>query len=335
MNILIYLLLLLSGHNTSSHPTAPLRPFQLSGHAQGTTWHITYYAPDSSVLSSQVDSLLNKIDSSLSLYKPYSLICQFNRAPRAVRMDEHLAAVIHQSLDTYRQTDGLFDITVQPLVEAWGFSAQKPNKDPDSAKIRSILSCIGSHQLSVNNDSLIKAQPCIRIDLDGIAQGYSVDVLASFLERSHINTYLVELGGELRIKGHKPSGEPMRIGIEAPNENAFDEQTIQKVLRIDSGAITTSGSYRAWRQHGNKKISHTIDPHTGYPADNELISVTVFSNKAIVADAYDNVLMLMGLKRAKQFMESRKDLAAYFIYRLPDGSIATAWTQSFNALVQP
>lgn len=319
----------------SPHPSDPLNPFHLSGHAQGTTWHITYYAPDSTVLSSQIDSILDKIDSSLSLYKPYSLICRFNREPRGIPMDDHLSAVIHQSLDTYRQTAGLFDITVQPLVEAWGFSAKKPDDYPDSTRIHSIMSCIGSNQLKTKEDSLLKTQPCIHIDLDGIAQGYSVDVLASFLELHHIDTYLVELGGELRVKGRKPSGDRMRIGIETPNENSFDDPIIQKVLQIDSGAITTSGNYRAWHQRGGKKFSHTIDPRTGYPADNELISVTVFSNKAIIADAYDNALMLMGLKKATAFLEHRKDMAAYFIYRKPDGSIATASSKSFNALVQP
>lgn len=252
-------------------------------------------------------------------------------------MDDHLTNVLKQSIDTYHDTKGLFDITVQPLVETWGFSAKKQDSFPDSAQIKTLMHCIGSSQLSIKDNYLLKSQPCIKIDLDGIAQGYSVDVLADFLEDHHIKNYLVELGGELRIKGRKPNGEKMRIGIEAPNTNDFEANPIiQKIISIDSGAITTSGSYRAWRQHGNKKISHTIDPHTGFPVDNELISVTVYAkDKAIIADAYDNALMLMGLKKAKQFVESKKDMAAFFIYHKSDGSIATAYTQSFNALLTP
>lgn len=328
MNILLWIPLLLFW--------PPLQPFHLSGHAQGTTWHITYYSTDSAVLSSQIDSILDKIDSSLSLYKPYSLICQFNRDPHGIRMDEHLSAVIRQSLDTYHETAGLFDITVQPLVEAWGFSAHPPDEYPDSSAIRHIMTCIGSGQLAIKDGYLIKKQPCIHIDLDGIAQGYSVDVLASFLEQQHIADYLVELGGELRVKGRKyPSGERMRIGIESPNENEFANPVIQKLLYMDSGAVTTSGSYRAWHERGGKKFSHTIDPRTGYPADNELISVTVFSGKAIVADAYDNALMIMGLRKAKEFVEARKDMAAFFIYRKKDGSVGVTATESFNALFKP
>jgi thiamine biosynthesis lipoprotein len=312
-----------------------LRPYQLSGLAQGTSYHITYYSKDSVVLSSQIDSILNRIDSSLSLYKPYSLICAFNRADREIQMDGHLSAVIRQSLDTYRQTGGLFDITVQPLVEAWGFSAHKPSEYPDSARIRQILSCIGSDQLSIRGDYLLKSRSCIHIDLDGIAQGYSVDVLANFLEQHHVNTYLVELGGELRVKGRKPSGERMRVGIEAPNENEFENPIIQKILYMDSGAVTTSGNYRAWHERGGKKFSHTINPHTGYPIDNELISVTVYAKNAITADAYDNALMAMGLAKAMEFVDGRKDIAAFFIYRDKSGANVSATSKCFNALLKP
>jgi thiamine biosynthesis lipoprotein len=127
----------------------------------------------------------------------------------------------------------------------------------------------------------------------------------------------------------------MRVGIEAPPENEFAADAMQRIMLVDSGAITTSGSYRAWHERGGRKFSHTIDPHTGYPIDNELISVTVYAKKAITADAYDNALMIMGLKKAKKFVEDRKDMAAFFIYRTRDGTIATTATKSFNVLLQP
>ena len=363
-------MLVLAGSLTGS-PVDTTKPIHLSGHAQGTTWHITYYQTDStalpghadstplsshmenttlstqvgsvqsthvgsvlstqvgSILPRQIDSILDKIDSSLSLYKPYSLVCQFNRSDKAIRMDEHLQHVVVASLDTWRQTNGDFDVTVQPLVEAWGFSAHRQDQYPDSARIRQLLTCVGSEQLSINGDILVKSKPCIRIDPDGIAQGYSVDVLADFLELHGINNYIVELGGELRVRGGK------HIGIEAPNEDAFQQPVMQKILYVNRGAITTSGNYRAFHERGGKKFSHTIDPHTGFPSDNELISVTVYASNAITADAYDNVFVLMGLERSIQFINKRKDLSAFFIYRKKDGSIATYSTKSFNALLQP
>lgn len=269
-----------------SYPARELRPFHLSGHAQGTTWQITYYDRDSTVLTSEIDSILEKLDSSLSLYKPYSLISTFNEQREKICMDGHLQKVVEQSFDTYTQTNGLFDITVQPLVEAWGFSFRKPEEYPDSLRVRALLSCIGTNKLFIKDNWLFKAKPCIRIDLDGIAQGYSVDVLADFLEQRHISNYMVELGGELRFRGKKqPSGEKMKIGIEAPGNNEFESSPLYKILCVDSGAITTSGNYRAFHEQKGKRFSHTIDPRTGYPSENELISVTVYAAKAMTADA--------------------------------------------------
>lgn len=329
MFALIFISLLALPPGPSCHAGDTIRPFHLSGHAQGTTWHITYHSSDSSVRASQIDSILDKIDSSLSLYKTYSLVCRFNREEKQVRMDEHLKAVVKASMDAWRHTGGDFDITVQSLVEAWGFSAHRPDEYPDSARVRRLLACVGSDQLSLIGDYLVKSKPCVRIDPDGIAQGYSVDVLADFLELHGIGNYLVELGGELRVKGGK------RIGIEAPDDNEFQGSLIQKILYVDSGAITTSGNYRAFHEHGGKKFSHTIDPHTGYPSDNEIISVTVYSKKAMTADAYDNVFVVMGMQKAIEFIDIRNDLAAFFIYRKIDGSIGTYATKSFNALLQP
>lgn len=305
--------------------------FRLSGTAQGTTWHITYYAKDSTVSKGQIDSILSVIDSSLSIYKPYSLISRFNAAPSGITIDSHFIKVIRESLVVYRQTNGIFDVTVQPLVQAWGFSAKKMNTLPDSATIRLLRNCVDSRYLSLEKDQLVKSKPCVTIDVNGIAQGYSVDVLAGFLEQQGIQDFIVELGGEIRVKGRRqPGGERMKIGIEAPGEDPFQLSMMQRIITIDSGAITTSGNYRRFYESQGKKISHIIDPRTGYPAQNELISVTVYAKNALTADAFDNALMVMGLQQAFAFIQARNDMAAYFIYRTPDGRIADTATRSFN-----
>jgi thiamine biosynthesis lipoprotein len=145
----------------------------------------------------------------------------------------------------------------------------------------------------------------------------------------------VELGGEIRIKGRKqPGHEKMKIGIEAPGEDDFNMSMMQKIVALDHGAITTSGSYRKYYESEGKKISHIIDPRTGYPAQNELISVTVYASNAITADAFDNALMVMGLQKALQWVEKRKDLAAHFIYRTPSGAVADTASSRFYKLVQ-
>jgi thiamine biosynthesis lipoprotein len=242
--------------------------------------------------------------------------------------------VIKKSLDTYRQTGGIFDITVEPLVQAWGFGPKKVASLPDSAAIKAIEACIGSSNLYIKDNTLYRTKPCIKLDVNGIAQGYSVDVVADYLEAHGIQNYLVEIGGEIRVKGHKqPGGEKMKIGIEAPGENDFELSMISKVVAVDSGAITTSGSYRKFYESEGKKISHLIDPRTGYPSQNELISVTVFARDAITADAYDNALMVMGLKKALAFVEKRKDLSAHFIYRTKKGTVADTASSRFYKLL--
>ena len=311
------------------------RKIQISGKAQGTTYHITWYAQDSIIGQPQIDSILAKIDTSLSIYNPFSLISRFNDSASFVIMDAHLRNVVEKSIDTYRQTGGIFDITVEPLVQAWGFGPKKMTALPDSATIRAITTCVGSNNLVLKGRELHKLKPCIKIDVNGIAQGYSVDVVADYLEVHGIRNYLVEIGGEIRVKGHKqPGGEKMKIGIEAPGDNDFELTMISRIVAVDSGAITTSGSYRKFYESEGKKISHLIDPRTGYPSQNEMISVTVFARDAITADAYDNALMVMGLKKAMQFVEKRKDLAAHFIYRTSKGAVADTASSRFYKLLQ-
>jgi len=312
------------------------RKIQINGTAQGTTYHITYYNTDSSVTRQQIDSILKKIDTSLSVYNPQSLISKFNNGDTGITMDDHFKLVLNKSITTYKQTAGIFDITVLPLVQAWGFGPKKISALPDSANIQSLKNCISSDYLYTRGNKLLKQKPCVQIDVNGIAQGYSVDVLATFLEANHINNYLVELGGEIRIKGRKqPENEKMKIGIEAPGEDDFQLSMMQKIITTENGAITTSGSYRKFYESEGKRISHIIDPRSGYPAQNELISVTVYAPDAITADAFDNALMVMGLQKALQFVEARNDISAHFIYRTPAGKVADTASSRFYKIMQP
>lgn len=313
-----------------------IQKIQLVGFAQGTTWHVTYYAEDSVVKKNQLDSILIALDSSLSIYKNYSIISRFNRAKKSILIDEHFANVISKSIEVWKASDGLFDITVMPLVQAWGFGIKEVRQYPDSAKIKLLLHCIGTDKIALKGKLLTKTKPCITVDVNGIAQGYSVDVLAGFLERNGIHNYIVEIGGEIRVKGKKlPENEKMKIGIEAPGDYSEDDVSIlQKIISLDSGAITTSGNYRKFHESNGKKFSHTISPVTGFPIQNELISVTVFAKDAITADAYDNVLMAMGLDQALAFVENRNDMSAYFIYKKTDGSIADTASKRFSELIR-
>ncbi|MBO9683685.1 MAG: FAD:protein FMN transferase [Flavisolibacter sp.] len=313
--------------------SAGLKKVQFTGFAQGATYQITYYATDSSIRQWQIDSILNNIDSSLSLYKPYSLINQFNSSEKGIEIDHHFKTVFDKSLEVYQTTSGLFDITVKPLVEAWGFGVKKIEVMPSDAIVADLRKCVGSDILERRGDSLLKKKSCVQIDMNGIAQGYSVDVLADFLETYGVSNYVVELGGELRVSGKNASGEKMKIGIESPPKNEFEAETFENILSIDKGAITTSGSYRKYYESNGKRITHLIDPLSGYPIQNELISVTVYAKDAITADAYDNALMLMGLNKALSFVENRNDIEAYFIYKKSDGTIADTASRGFYTML--
>ncbi|MDP9230480.1 MAG: FAD:protein FMN transferase, partial [Bacteroidota bacterium] len=258
-----------------------LKDFHITGFAQGTTYHVTYYGKDSIITKKQIDSILLVIDSSLSIYKSYSRIVAFNNSKTGITIDEHFRKVVEKSLDTYRQTNGLFDITVLPLVEVWGFGVKPIKSFPDSATIRSLLTCVSSKYLQMKGNFLGKSKPCVKIDVNGIAQGYSVDVIADFLEKNGINNYIVEVGGELRVHGRKKTGDKLfKVGIETPSDNDFGAHPLEKILVVDSGAITTSGNYRKYHESKGKKISHLMDPRTGYSIQNEMISVTVYAKDA-------------------------------------------------------
>ncbi|MBD0367010.1 MAG: FAD:protein FMN transferase [Flavisolibacter sp.] len=315
-------------------PAKDIHPFHIAGYAQGTTYHITYFANDSVVSKKVVDSVFAQMDASLSIYKPQSLINQFNQSKEGIPVDAHFLNVVRKGLQVHKKTRGAFDMTVLPLTEAWGFGAAKSQRIPDSATIRSLLPCVGSDKLQLRKKVLIKHNPCVRVDVNGIAQGYTVYVLAALLEKKGIRNYLVEVGGEIRVKGRKqPGGEPFSIGIEAPSINELDAAPMQRVIHLERGGLTTSGNYRNYYLSGNKRITHLFDPKTGFPVQNELISVTVWAQDAITADAYDNALMVLGLEKSFRLLTNTKNLEAYFIYQKKDGTISDTATTGFYKLI--
>lgn len=304
--------------------------YKLEGLAQGTSYHISYYAAGNIISRIEIDSLFTSLDNSLSIYKPNSLINKFNNSDFGIEMDEHLYKVVQLSLKIWKESDGVFDISILPIVEAWGFGVKKHSNQPSDDEITRILLCTGSDKLHIKGRQLIKDTPCLKIDVNGIAQGYSVDVIASYIESKGINNYLIEIGGEIRVKGRKqPGNQIMRIGIEQPAENSNDETVVQEVIEVKGGAITTSGNYRKFVQNGSKKLSHLMNPKTGHPIENEMISVTVRTKNAMSADGYDNVLIGMGLEKAFAFLKKHKGLEAYFIFRKPDGMVADTASVGF------
>lgn len=306
--------------------------FSISGTAQGTTYQVTYYAKEPKVEKQDIDQWLSEIDTSMSIYKPYSLISRFNASEKSISVDKHFKVVIQKSLEIYQKSQGLFDITVAPLVQAWGFGPKPIDHEPDSTEIAAIKKCVGSNLLLLNGKNLIKLVPCVKIDVNGIAQGYSVDYIAHKLQELNVRKYVVEIGGELRINGPKPDGSAMKIGIEGPDDQN-GMPVIRHIVALNKGAITTSGNYRKYRESGNQRIAHLIDPRSGYPLHTNLISVTVYARDALTADGYDNAVMAMNLPEAMAFVDRHPELEAYFIYRDGKGEVQDTMTNGFKKMV--
>lgn len=305
---------------------------KIEGEAQGTTWHISYLSADNINYKAAMDSLLKKIDSSMSTYLPVSLISRINKNDSTVIVDQYFIDVFIKAMEVSQKTGGLFDVTVGPLVNAWGFSFSKKEKI-DSAMIDSLLHFVSYKMLRLESNKLIKVKSQIKLDFNAIAQGYSVDVLAGYLESKGIENYLVEIGGELKAKGKK-NNEDWKVGIDQPNENA-SERKLEAVITLNNRSLATSGNYRKFYEEGGQKFSHIIDPGTGYPARQNLLSATILAKDCITADAYATAFMIMGLERSKQFLAANKDLnlEVFFIYD-EKGTSKTYASESLEKLVE-
>lgn len=306
---------------------------KIAGEAQGTTWHISYVAGDDTDLKPGIDSILRKIDSSMSTYLPVSIISRINKNESSVVVDQYFMDVFNKAHEVSEKTGGLFDVTVGSLVNAWGFGFTKKEKI-DSSIIDSLLQFVGYTMLHLQGNKLVKAKPQVILDFNAIAQGYSVDVLASYLENIGIENYLVELGGELKAKGKKYN-EDWKVGIDQPEENSTAERKLEAIISLNNKALCTSGNYRKFYEEDGKKYAHILDPRNGYPAKQNILSATVIADDAITADAYATSFMVMGLERSKEFLSNHKELnlEVYFIYD-ENGTWKTYASESLEKMIE-
>lgn len=318
-----------------SAATSAQRLVSVEGKAQGTYYIIKYLSDDTTSLQHAIDSLFADVDQSLSLYKPGSLITRFNEG-NSVQMDHHMQAVVTRSLQISKASNGAFDITVKPLVDAWGFGVHKPavQKIPAADTLQHILRYVGYRYLQVRGQQLTKKKKGVEIDCNGIAQGYTSDVMGRLLEQRGITNYLVDVGGELCSRGHNQHGKVWTVGIERPaaEDNAYP---VQALLALDNKAITTSGNYRRFFDQGGTRFAHSINPVTGEALHSNIISVTVIAGDAITADGFDNALILMGVERGLSFISQHPEygLEAYFIFRDEKGRIQERFSPGFEKLL--
>lgn len=287
----------------------------ISGAAQGTSYHITYVASEHSNYRQSFDSIFRQIDLSLSTYDTSSIISKINRNDQTATVDRYFSDVFNKSIEVSEKTNGLFDITVAPVVNAYGFGFAKRER-VTSVLIDSLLRYVGYKKVRLTDNKVVKDIPQVMLDFNAIAQGYTVDVLASFLESKGIKNYMIEVGGELRAKGTKLNDSSWTVGIQMPTESDAEAASLFARIRIDNKSLATSGNYNRFYVEKGKKYAHIINPFTGYPAKNNLLSATVIASDCMTADAYATSFMVMGLQKSKEFLSENKDLGleVFFIY---------------------
>lgn len=285
--------------------------FQEEGYIFGTVYHITYSHDKS--LRQGIQEELARFDSSLSTFNKESIISRINRG-EAVDLDKWSNRVFTLAHEISIQTEGAFDITVAPLVNAWGFGFKK-KENVTQLLIDSIREFVGYEKIKIVNNRIVKQDPRIMLDAAAIAKGYASDVVGEYLESQGVDNYMVEIGGEIFCKGKNPKGEPWSVGITKPVDDSLStEGEIEEVIQLTNKGLATSGNYRNFYYENGRKYAHTIDPKTGFPAQKDILSSTVIAPTCIEADAYATAFMVMGLQKSIQLVEKKKELEAYFIY---------------------
>lgn len=286
-------------------------PFRTNeGLVFGTVYKITYQHQDD--LHQAIKEALLEVDNSLSPYNKHSIISHINHNVDTV-LNEHFTHVFNLAQKISSETEGAFDITVAPLVNAWGFGF-KHSIDIDSMTIDSLQQIVGYQKIKLENNRIIKQNEQVMLDCSAIAKGYGVDIVAQTLDKKGVKHYMVDIGGEVVVKGKNPRMKTWRIGINKPIEDSLSvNQELQTILEVSNVGMATSGNYRKFYYKNGKRYAHTIDPCLGYPVQHNILSATVLAKDCTTADAYATAFMVMGLEKSKAFCEEHPELNAYFI----------------------
>lgn len=303
------------------------------GPTMGSTYSVKYVAGDSAVskeqLRNETDAILAEIDRQMSTYRADSDIETFNALPAGacMAMPEGVIELLRAGQQLSEESEGAFDLTVEPLLNLWGFGPQGAGERiPSADEIAQARKNMGHRHLRVEGEQVCK-DVAVQVDFNSIAAGYAVDRVTENLEASGVRRYLVEITGELKALGRKPDGAPWRIAIEAPHDN---ERVAQRIVELDGLGVSTSGDYRNYFERDGKRYSHTLDPLTGAPIDHRLAAVTVVDSSTLRADGLSTVLMVLGPERGLEYATER-NIAAFFVIREEQKFISKS-TQAFDEL---
>ncbi|MFA7141114.1 MAG: FAD:protein FMN transferase [Proteiniphilum sp.] len=304
---------------------------QEQGEIFHTGFHIKYAYSRS--LKEEIMAELERFDRSLNPFRDNSVITRVNRN-EPVELDSFFLNVFRKSEEISRQTGGKFDITVSPLINAWGFGFQ--NMDSVTPEIiDSLKQFVGYEKIRINpKGKIVKSDPRITLNTSAIAKGYACDVVGDLLERYGIEHYMVEIGGEITAKGVNDKGECWRIGVDKPIDDASGMQhELQMIPSLCDKALATSGNYRNFYLKNGKKYAHTIDPQSGYPSQLDILGATVIADDCMTADAFATAFMAMGMERSKEVAQLIPGLHYLFIFEMPDGSFGTVCSDGFEQFI--
>ena len=323
-----FLLLLIIGTVWILRKQAPYQTDQ--GLVFGTMYKITYQSKEN--LKTEIEAELQKVDLSLSPFNKQSVITHINNNTD-MQTDSLFDYVFRLARQVSEETHGAFDITVAPLVNAWGFGF-KNAAQVNPQTIDSLRQFVGFEKIKLENGKIIKSDPRTMLDCSAIAKGFGVDCVARFFDRKGIRNYMIDIGGELVMKGENAKMEPWRIGINKPIDDSLAvNQELQTVLQISNVGLATSGNYRNFYYKDGKKYAHTIDPRTGYPIQHNILSATVVATNCATADAYATAFMVLGLDSAKAICHAHPELDAYFIYSKEDGKTDIYYTDGMKKYI--
>lgn len=302
---------------------------EAEGRIFGTTYHIKYAATHS--YDKEIAETLQQVDAALSMFNDTSILSRFNRGeeyPDNALFEE----VVRTGLRISEETDGAFDMTVAPLVNAWGFGLKNKESVTD-AMVDSIMEFVGYKYLTYNPKStptLTRTNERTSLDCGAIAKGFGVQQVARLLTSKGCTNYMVEIGGEVALRGNNPQGKKWTLGINKPVDDSTNvNNEIIEVICLTDKSVATSGNYRNFYYQGKNKYAHTINPHTGYPVEHSLLSATVVHASCTEADAYATSFMVMGLEDAQQFIKTHKGIEAYLIYSDANGNLCTWQSEGF------
>lgn len=306
MKKILFVLLLLAIYSCNKSNYRAYR-----GGMYGTTFSIIYNYHSN--LDKDIYDRMNSINASLSMFNPNSTISKFNqKGVMQIAIDSDFEKMYTKAVEVYEATDGAFDISVAPLINAWGFG-YKHQKLPTDEVVDSIMNFIGMDKVTMENHFIKKKIDGVELDASSIAKGLGVDLVAEYLDDKNIKNYMVEIGGEVRVKGVNRNGVKWRVGIDKPLEHDKNRE-IQLILNMDDGAVATSGNYRNFYIKDGQKYTHTINPHTGYPVSKSILSASVYSATCMEADAYATAFMVLGLDAAKSVIKNVKSIEGLIIY---------------------